>query len=103
MINGSSSIKNLGCFLFNLKQTDMELTKNEQIVALVSSAATAVGAGIVYSVQLVKNKKKNSRKKEIKKRLVELGKIIATNHYMSKESKEAVHEQYELAKELSEL
>ena len=81
----------------------MELTKNEQIVAAVSSAATAVGAGIIYTVQLVKNRKKISRKKEIKKRLVELGKIIASNHYMSKESKEAVHEQYVLAKELAEL
>jgi ATP:corrinoid adenosyltransferase len=81
----------------------MELTKNEQTVALVSSAATALGAGLVYTVQLVKNRKKISRKKEIKKRLRELGKIIATNHYMSKESKEAIHEQYELAKELAEL
>lgn len=93
----------LGNILFNLKQTDMELTKNEQIVALVSSTATALGAGIVYTVQVVRNRKKNSRKKEIKKRLTELGKIISTEHYMSNKAKEAIHEQYELAKELAEL
>ena len=59
-------LKNLGCFLFNLMRIEMELTKNEQLVAIVSSAATAVGAGIVYSVQLVKNKKKQT---PVKRRL----------------------------------
>lgn len=47
----------------------MELTKNEQIVAAVSSAATAVGAGIIYTVQLVKTERRSQEKRRSKKDL----------------------------------
>lgn len=80
----------------------MELTKNEQIVVVAASSvvATAIGAGIDYTVRIVKNRKKTSRVEEIEKRLSELEKIMAKEYPMSNKFKSAVNEMINLNKEL---
>ena len=78
----------------------MELTKEQIVVVVTGSVATAVGAGIDYAVREFLERKKVSRVKEIEKRLSELEKIMAEEYSMSNKYKSAVHEMIKLNKEL---